>query len=354
MKTTARFTLILSLSLISAGILQAEDLRKVINLSGTWKFSIGDDMRWASPSWDDSGWDQLNAPEQWENQGYDDYNGFAWYRKKFKLAEVPANTRLILQLGNIDDADEVYLNGKLIGKSGKFPPYFVTAYDNDRKYAIPSGLLLANGENTIAVRVYDTFLDGGFRSGPLAISQDVDNDYLSINLSGRWRFHTGNDKDWASPEFNDEKWRTIQVPAAWENQGYVNYDGYAWYRLSFKVPEGVAKGDYYLSLGKVDDIDDVYLNGKHIGTVYDLKKDGDYRRSGWEYNARRLYKIPAGLLRGNSINTVAVRVYDQQLRGGIFEGPIGIMSAENYKRFRNKYYASQPFWDSVFDIFNMY
>ena len=116
---------------------------------------------------------------------------------------------------------------------------------------------------------------------------------------------------------------------------------------------GVARGDYYVSLGKIDDIDDVYLNGKHIGSVYDLRKDGDYRRSGWEYNARRLYKIPAGLLKADAPNVLAVRVYDGQMRGGIFEGPIGIMSAENYKRYRNKYFSTQPFWDSIFDMFNI-
>ena len=27
----------------------AEDLRKFVSLSGNWKFSIGDDIAWASP-----------------------------------------------------------------------------------------------------------------------------------------------------------------------------------------------------------------------------------------------------------------------------------------------------------------
>ena len=81
-----------------------------------------------------------------------------------------------------------------------------------------------------------------------------------------------------------------------------NYDGYAWYRVKFRVPQNFATGELYLSLGKIDDIDDVYLNGKFIGSVYDLKKDAEYRRSGWEYNARRLYKIPDGLLNRDGLN----------------------------------------------------
>ena len=88
--------LIASVALFLTGTARAEDFRKIISLSGTWKFSIGDDIRWASPSWDDSDWDQLNAPEQWERQGYDDYNGYAWYRKKVRIGELPANRPLYL------------------------------------------------------------------------------------------------------------------------------------------------------------------------------------------------------------------------------------------------------------------
>src|SRR5512145_2971038 len=111
----------------------AEDMRKFVSLSGYWKFSIGDDTQWSSPAFDDSGWDQLTIPGQWENQGYDEYNGYAWYRKTFNVGDVPANTTLFLMLGRIDDADIVYLNGKILGKSGKFPPDFETAYNKRRK-----------------------------------------------------------------------------------------------------------------------------------------------------------------------------------------------------------------------------
>jgi|WetSurSiteA1Bulk_404760.scaffolds.fasta_scaffold02099_2 hypothetical protein len=327
----------------------AEDLRKIVSLSGYWKFSVGDDVKWASPTFDDSGWDQITVPGLWEDQGYQEYNGFAWYRKTFKMTAVPANSTIYIMLGRIDDADVVYLNGQVLGKSGKFPPEFVTAYDKTRKYAIPAGLLKQNAENTIAVRVYDTYLDGGIIDGPAGIYKDEDNDYLSLNLNGRWKFHTGDNKEWRSPDYNDNAWKSIQVPSEWENEGYEDYDGYAWYRVKFKVPQNFRTGELYLSLGKIDDVDEVYLNGKYVGSVYDLKKNSEYRRSGWEYNARRTYKISEGLLDRNGINTIAIRVYDGQMRGGIYEGPIGIMSAENCKRYRNKYYSSQTFWDYIYD-----
>jgi sialate O-acetylesterase len=350
MKTTSTLFTIISIVLFTGFQVQAEDLRKIISLSGNWRFSIGDDVQWANPSYDDSKWDQISVPARWEDQGYNDYNGYAWYRKSFKLGSIQSNTIIYLMLGNIDDAEVVYINGKVLGKSGGFPPNFVTAYNKNRKYIIPAGYLKENAENLIAVRVYDSYLEGGIVNGPTGIYTDADNELLTLNLSGRWKFHMGDEKDWKSVDFNDDGWKTIHVPSEWENQGY-DYDGYAWYRFEFRLPQGFPSGEQYLSLGKIDDVDDVYLNGKHIGSVYDLKKDNEYRRSGWEYNARRVYKIPADLLSRTVANTIAIRVYDGQLRGGIYEGPVGIMSAENVRRYRNKYYTSQSFWDYLYDVF---
>ena len=330
---------------------RAEDLRKIVSLSGTWKFSIGDDIQWASPTFDDSGWDQINVPEKWEDQGYNEYNGYAWYRKTFRVGDIPSNVIIYLMLGRIDDADAVYLNGKAVGNSGRFPPDFVTAYDKTRKYAIPAGYLKENAENVVAVKVYDTYLDGGIVGGNIGIYVDADIAYLSVNLNGRWKFHTGDHKEWSSPEFKDEDWQRIQVPSEWENEGYPDYDGYGWYRVKFKLPQNFRAGDYYLSLGKIDDVDDVYLNGKYIGSVYDIKKSGRFMGSGWEYTVRRLYKIPEDLLILDGINTLAVRVYDGQGAGGIYEGPVGIMSAENYERYNNKHHSNQSFWDYVYDFF---
>ena len=334
----------------------AEDLRKIVSLSGLWKFSIGDDSKWANPSYDDSGWDQITVPGKWEEQGYNDYNGYAWYRKTFKVNDIPEKTIIYLMLGRIDDADVVYLNGKEIGRNGTFPPNFVTAYDRLRKYVIPADCLKEGSDNVISIKVYDTYADGGIVEGPTGIYYDEDNELLSLNLDGSWKFQTGDNKSWKAPESNDETWKTINVPSTWESQGYEDYDGYAWYRLKFTLPANIDKGELYLSLGKIDDIDDVYLNGEHIGNVYDLRRRS-YYNSGWEYSMRRTYKIPETLLNRNGSNTIAVRVYDGQGLGGIYEGPIGIMTADNYHIYKKKHHSDSfnsfsygSFWRYVFDV----
>jgi hypothetical protein len=349
MKTKRYFLLAFCWFTLTSFMVQAEDLRKIVSLSGNWKFSVGDDIRWASPSYNDSKWDEIRVPDRWEDQGYNDYNGYAWYRKTFSIGKILSGNPIYLVFGNIDDADVVYLNGKVIGKSGNFPPDFKTAADRRRKYIIPDGCLKEDAENTIAVQVYDTYLEGGIIEGPAGIYADADDDYLSLNLSGMWKFHTGDNKEWRSPDYNDAKWGKIRVPSVWENEGYDGYDGYAWYRIEFKMPPSISDDELYLSLGKIDDYDDVYLNGEHIGSVYNLKKDGEYRRQGMEYNARRIYKIPRDVLNYKGVNTIAVRVFDERWNGGIYEGPVGIMSSKNCERYRNKYQDRRSIWDYWFD-----
>jgi hypothetical protein len=332
--------------------LHAEDLRSINRLTGYWKFSIGDQQEWAMPGFDDSDWDEIRVAESWERQGYDGYNGYAWYRKQFELSSSPRSRQLYFVMSNVDDCDAVYVNGQLVGQSGGFPPNYYTAYGYERKYSIPGGLLKSSGKNTIAVRVYDNSRDGGIVGDEVGIYFDEDIEYLSMNLTGFWKFRPGNDRDWRLEKYDDRDWDQISVPASWESQGYEDYDGYAWYRKEFTLPSGLRDKELYISLGRIDDFDRVYLNGEEIGEVYDLEKDADYPRRGYEYRARRVYKIPDNLLNKYQSNTIAVRVYDERLVGGIYEGPIGLMDEENYRDYQRKHHQSRGFWDYIIDKFS--
>lgn len=309
-------------------------------------------MDWARLDFDDSDWDEIHVPDSWEREGYDDYNGYAWYRHSFELPDIRHNDQLYLVLGNIDDCDEVFINGVMIGKTGSFPPYFETAYNVERKYPIPAQVLSDNGNNQLAVRVFDSHQRGGIVHGRVGIYVDEDLEYLNHNLTGMWKFKIGNEREWANRNFDDNSWEKIHVPASWESQGYEGYDGYAWYRKDFRLPPSLYGKKLYLSLGKIDDFDRVYLNGEEIGEVFDLEYDGEYRRRGYEYNARRAYEIPAGILSESGTNTIAVRVYDQISVGGIYQGPIGIMDEGNYEDYHRKHYRSVGFWDYILNAFS--
>ena len=139
------------------------------DLSGRWKFSLGDKIEWKEKSFDDSNWEKISVPSSWENQGFHGYDGYAWYRKSFNLKQAVTDKDLYIVLGYVDDVDQTFINGHLIGISGGFPNNYRTAYNAFRKYYIPKEYLSRDGENIIAVRVYDDELDGGIMSGKIGL-----------------------------------------------------------------------------------------------------------------------------------------------------------------------------------------
>ena len=92
------------------------------SLKGKWQFSIGMNEEWISPKFNDSSWETIKVPSTWEDQGFNGYNGYAFYRKNINIPSTYKGRMLYLNMGYIDDVDEVYLNGHKIGSTGSFPP----------------------------------------------------------------------------------------------------------------------------------------------------------------------------------------------------------------------------------------
>ena len=316
------------LLVISSGL--AQDYQKIKNLNGSWKFSIGDDQSWALPNYNDSNWESITVPSAWENQGFNGYDGYAWYRTNFSLSQNIERDNFYLQLGNIDDVDEVFINGKRIGKSGNFPPHFATAYNSNRIYAVPVEYLKNN--NTIAVRVYDDIGEGGIIRGDISLLIDRSAVPLDINMQGTWKFKTGK---YAHEDIaNIKNWDDIIVPGFWENQGYKNYDGYACYAYELQIDSDVITDKMILLLGKIDDIDQVFINGVLIGQSGPFQPSTVYERSN-SYKQSRAYYIPDSLLKSDENILITIRVYDHSGGGGIYKGSIGLVSQSNYIQYWN-------------------
>jgi alpha-galactosidase len=158
-----------------------------------WKLSVGDNPEWASPAFDDKGWQAANVSKPWEQQGHPNYDGFGWYRLH---VVIPSSIKekaylkdsLIINLGSIDDNDEVYLNGTLIGKYGGHGGDIKSSHYGPRSYTIAANnpALLWDKENVLAIRVYDTGGDGGIYGSNFnirmsdimeGVSYDTNNDY---------------------------------------------------------------------------------------------------------------------------------------------------------------------------------
>jgi hypothetical protein len=305
---------------------------KIRNLKGTWKFSVGDKKEWADPEYDDSKWDRIYAPSRWERSNYYNYNGYAWYRKSFRLSPKYKDSNLYIYLGRIDDVDEVYVNGRLIGSTGGFPPDFKSAVNTYRKYILPPDILNFTADNVIAVRVYDHYSDGGIVRGDLGIYLS-DRFTVDLDLEGDWKFKIQDSLEWKEVDYQDNHWDTQSLPGIWEEQGFEDYDGFAWYRKNFDLPAGLGSEKLVLLLGKIDDLDQVYLNGELIGFTGDFNpRDGVIRTNG-QYREFRGYYIPENIQLRDTGNLIAIRVYDSQGVGGLYEGPVGLISQDNYTRY---------------------
>lgn len=166
------------------------------------RFNTGDNKNYSQASFDDSKWQMLKTTEVWDEQGYKDYDGFGWYRIHVIIpSSLKASSywkdSLRINLAKIDDADEVYLNGKLIGKDGSFPNDtggYISKWDEPREFHIGTNdsLIHWGSDNVIAIKVYDGGgLGGIFGSTPFITMMDLID---GIKLSFRDSHSSGDDK----------------------------------------------------------------------------------------------------------------------------------------------------------------
>ncbi len=141
-----------------------------------------------------------------------------------------------------------------------------------------------------------------------------------LPLNGPWKFHVGDNPQWADPNFDDANWQQYVVssehPAltleqalqtdpvpGWQQHGYPGYTGYAWYRIRIGVPQN--SGSIALLMPPhVDDAYEVYVNGTKIGNFGEL--------SGWRrvYTSQtELFPIPDALLDKDQPIVLALRFW---------------------------------------------
>jgi alpha-galactosidase len=135
------------------------------------KFITENNDAFKETNFDDSQWKEIKTGLNYELQGYDGYNGYSWYRIK---TIIPSSIKeksiwkdsLRIDLGRIDDCDEVFLNGTLINKSGRFPAEeggYITTWNLPQQIYLATNnpLIKWDAENVIAIKVYDGNGGGG-------------------------------------------------------------------------------------------------------------------------------------------------------------------------------------------------
>lgn len=182
-----------------------------LNLDQKWRFIQGDNLDYLQPGFDDSGWKTIQTDRTWEASGYEKYDGYAWYRVKIIIPSKLKQSAFLqdslrIYLGKIDDFDQTYLNGSLIGINGEnvaartvpdtmFKSGTQSFWDAGRTYSLSANdpRIKWDQENVIAVRVFDWNGGGGMYTGDQAITMINISDYLAIeNNKVPYKFEDNN------------------------------------------------------------------------------------------------------------------------------------------------------------------
>ena len=108
-------------------------------------------------------------------------------------------------------------------------------------------------------------------------------------------------------DFDDSKWKLMDLPTLWEETEVQKFDGAIWFRKKVTIPDNWLNKELQLRLGPIDDFDRSYVNGNLVGAI---EEEGF-----WQTN--RIYDVPAED-NNQKIITLAVRVNDYLGGGGIY------------------------------------
>jgi len=138
-----------------------------------------------SSPWNDDGgltWQPVPLPwRDWKTWGVpatEKLNGMVWFDRTVELTAAQAAQAATLDLGAIDEVDQSWVNGKIVGSS--------FGWSTDRSYTLPVGTLQA-GRNRIALNIYSGYAMGGLY-GPADKMALRLADGTRIALGDGWRY----------------------------------------------------------------------------------------------------------------------------------------------------------------------
>lgn len=161
------FILAVSLSCVNS------NTQKTIDLVKNWKFStdtdhIGHSEKWFALDFDDSKWDILNAGIRWEDQGYSDLDGNAWYRKTVVIPNDWKGKDIWIKFGAVNDAYDLFINGEQVSSFGAANITFA----DKPSFTKVTEKINCGESNLITVKVTDWGNSGGLWRLPVIITID--------------------------------------------------------------------------------------------------------------------------------------------------------------------------------------
>ncbi len=114
-------------------------------------------------------------------------------------------------------------------------------------------------------------------------------------------------------DYKTNNWKTMELPTLWEDKG-LEIDGVVWFSKTVIIPNSWKNKNLTLSLGKINDYDITWFNGKRVGRGVDVVD-------------LRTYNIPSSLVKVGE-NKITVQVLDIGNVGGLY-GPANKMKLIN-------------------------
>jgi len=148
------------------------------DLSGPWRFHVGDRAQWAGPAFDDASWPVVHLPTGWGRSTPEGV--MAWYRRSVRVDPEAVRTPpgLAVLIGNVDSAYEIYAGGRRLGGVGALPPDPRIDYDRHGLYVLPPEAVGEDGRVVIALRVWKSPQTessvGGPVEGPLRLGPTLE------------------------------------------------------------------------------------------------------------------------------------------------------------------------------------
>ena len=110
-----------------------------------------------------------------------------------------------------------------------------------------------------------------FSTGGFFLVENAGREVYNFNVG--WRFHKGSLEGAEKAGFNDQNWTVVNLPHGLEllpdeSSGSMNYQGEAWYRKKFTVPNHLNGQKVYLNFEAIMGKSKVWVNGNLIGDHY--------------------------------------------------------------------------------------
>ena len=133
-------------------------IRAITVLDGQWRFHTGDDLQWGESGFNDSDWPMVSLNQSLVEQGFDSYNGYAWYRMKIQpeqLAQFSSfaagqSLSLLVSSNSVGQLD-VFVNGVEAGHTKGMT-------ESPSEYQCPPFIVqlnpAASGPTVIAIRTW--------------------------------------------------------------------------------------------------------------------------------------------------------------------------------------------------------